>query len=172
MPILTVNGMADRDLFGKLLPAGVAPPARQLALGLTVSLKPAADGSPLRLALWRSQGDKDMGQVTGAFRDPDIGGRWSAALKRRYPGPHAAKRIAQDFDCEPRTAEAWLSGQAPYAKYLIRAWRKHGHAIIGEVLAPDDTAMQSALDDAALIGLEQRLAQLGDELSRLKLERG
>lgn len=166
--------MADggaRDLFGNLLPAGGGAPARQLALGLTVSLKPQGGGSPLRLSLWRSTGSKDMGQVTGAFHEPEIGPRWAAALRRRYPGAHQAKRIATDFDCEIRTAEAWLGGQAPYAKFLMRAWRLHGGAFVGEVLAPDDAAQRAALDEAALIGLEARIAALGADLALLKREK-
>ncbi|WP_428247244.1 hypothetical protein [Ferrovibrio sp.] len=112
-----------------------------------------------------------MGQVTGAFPEPEIGPRWAAALRRRYPGAHQAKRIARDFDCETRTAEAWLGGQAPYAKYLMRGWRLHGAALVGEVLAPDDAAQRAALNEAALIGLEARIATLGADLALLRRER-
>lgn len=115
-----------------------------------------------------------MGQITGTLHDTaaEIGARWAQALRRRYPGPHAAKRIAGDFDVEIRTAEAWLAGgNAPYAKYLLRAWRLHGVAIVAEVLAPGSEIAQAAPVDQALQDLEGKLHRLRDELAQLRVER-
>lgn len=94
----------------------------------------------------------------------DAGKRWAASLRRRYPAD-TAKRIARDFDVYPRTARAWLSGQAPQVKVLIRAWHLHGFAIIAEVLAP-------SAEDATEMALRSDLQALGSRLEdlRLKLE--
>lgn len=166
------------DLFGRPLPGGQAAPARQLVLGLKPG--PALGiqgGGLLRLSLWSAGAGNPIGQATGALSagggagEREIGQRWAAALRRRYPGGFAAKRIARAFDVDARTAESWLAGQAPFAKYLLRAWRLHGGAMVAEVLAPDDGEAKAALNEAALIGIEHQLGKLGDELARLKLER-
>lgn len=167
------------DLFGFPLAGGAATPPRQLRLPLTVSASlvggcPGGDAPPFRFAVWTGTEGEPMGGITEALRDETdaIGRRWAEALRRRYRGEAAAKTVARAFDVQVRTAEGWLAGQAPYAKYLLRGWRLHGAALVAEVLAPGSDWHASASVEAALVEVETRLAGLGDELARLRVETG
>lgn len=162
----------DLDLFG--FPAGgVAAPRRQPFLNFTFV---AGGGShpPLRFQIWKESEDKEMGAITKNLSDESqtIGQRWASALRARYPGPAIAKQVARAFAVDLRTAEAWLSGQAPYAKFLLRGWRLHGAAIIAETLAPESDWAKASSVEAALGEIEAKLADLGDDLARLRIERG
>lgn len=161
--------MSQRDLFGFCVPAGgVAAPTRQLPLPLTVVADRPQGEAPIRFQLWSGAGCKAMGENTVTLQDETaIGGRWAAALKRRYD---SAKAVALAFDVGVRTAEGWLAGQAPYAKYLLRAWRLHGADIIAEVLAPGSSWHQSASIDTALSEVQAKLQQLNDELAQLRVD--
>jgi len=160
--------MTERDLFGFLVPAGgVAAPTRQLPLPLTVVADQRPGQPSIRFQIWSGRGEKAMGQNTVTLQDESaIGARWAAALRRRHV---SAKEIARAFDVEVRTAEGWLQGHAPYAKYLLRAWRLHGAAVVAEVLAPGSDWQQSAAIDAALGDLENKLQHLKDELAQLRI---
>lgn len=95
----------------------------------------------------------------------DVGGRWSAALRRRWGSN--AKLVARALDANVRTAEAWLAGQAPYADVLARAGAIDP-AIVLEVLAPGSKLATAASVDAALVAVEARIASIGRELAALK----
>lgn len=114
-----------------------------------------------------------MLQSTSALPDDAaIGLRWATLLRRLYPAPHTAKKIAQAFDVDPRTAEAWLTGaHAPYAKFMVRAARLHGFAVLLEVLAPESRLAQAAPMETALADLEANLAKLGDQLAQLRIDK-
>lgn len=167
--------MADRDLFGNPVKSAssAANTARQLPLGLTVSVAQSEGCPSLRFSFFRSEGGNAMLQSTKALQDEQaaIGLRWAALLRRLYPAPNTAKKIAAAFQIDTRTAEAWLQGQyAPYAKFLLRAWRLHGFGAVAEVLAPDSAIAQAAPMQDALQDLETNLARLGDQLAQLRLD--
>ncbi len=115
-----------------------------------------------------------MGAITKTLSDESktIGERWASALRARYPGPAVAKQVARAFAVDLRTAEAWLPGQAPFAKFLLRGWRLHGAAIVAETLAPGSDWAKASSVEAALVEIEAKLAVLGDDLARLRIERG
>lgn len=101
-----------------------------------------------------------------------IGDNWANFLAQQYDGRHAAKRIAQDFGCEPRTAKAWLQGQPPQAAQLARAGTLFGLSAISSVLLPgshDHNRMeifdQLAVLKAGLDDVSQKLERLRNEES-------
>ena len=138
---------------------------RQHALPLPLSAVPAgagmgrADGLPLFDPLVDLGGHgaptpagKSTGTATVAPSPGDVGSRWAAALRARYPDARA-KRIARDLNVSVRTAEGYLSGQAPTAAVLVRAVALHGTAFALEVLGAvdaDETALAVRLTERAV----------------------
>ena len=114
-----------------------------------------------------------MGTITNELpTDPergeaDVGARWAAALRRRYPA-HAAKRVARDLGVTVRTAEGYLAGQAPPARVLVRAAALHGAALALEVLVPDSRAAADARLSAELDAVGDRLARLAADIAQLR----
>jgi transposase-like protein len=115
-----------------------------------------------------------MGTSTNTFdaSSEAVGRRWSNALRQRYPGQHAAKRIARDFDVTPSTAESWLGGQSPYARHFVKAAALFGPAILFDVLAPGLAAPSEDDTRRALAEVKGELDRLGDRLARLSIEAG
>jgi hypothetical protein len=150
------------DFFGKAAGAGVAAPqARQLALPLVPQRTLQKRVTTLCNLLSTDAEGKAMLTIDVSL---PLGERWQAALRRRYR-VHAAKTIAHDFGVEVRTAAAWLGGQPPYAKYLMKAWQLHGSAIIWEVLSPVEAEQPV---ETALENIERQLSALSSDLARLR----
>jgi len=170
----------DRDLFGilrrqKKRAGRVASPARQLdfkeALCLTVSVKSGGATAPFHFQLWSGAESNPMSIVTNTLATSEaVGARWSDWLRRAYPGPHAAKRIATAFAVDTRTAESWVAGQAPYARHFVKAAALHGPAVLFEVLAPGLVPPSEEETRRALAEVKSELDRLGDRLSRLTIE--
>ena len=97
----------------------------------------------------------------------DYGQRWAGFLRQRYTGTCAAKRIARDFECEPRTATAWLGGQPPHIRHLARAGQVFGPVAIAAVLFPDTTYFLSADMHDAIGVLQARIDDIKNKLGAL-----
>ncbi len=97
----------------------------------------------------------------------DIGLRWADALRKKYAGNSAAKRIARDFGIEPRTAAAWMQGGAPYVRHLCRAAELFGVAFVIGVVAPNSIFADVADVDQALASLRRQIDDLGERIRRL-----
>ena len=95
-----------------------------------------------------------------------IGQRWAEFLRNNYNTRHAAKSIARDFPCEPRTAKAWLAGQAPQLRHFMRAMQLFGVDAVLGVLVPETQAEKNNLHDD-LLDLRSRLDRLSKELGNL-----
>lgn len=100
----------------------------------------------------------------------DIGLRWAEALRKKYAGNCAAKRIARDFGVEPRTASAWMQGGAPYVRHLCRAAEMFGVAFVVRVIAPNSVFADVADVDQALGALRRQIDDLGERIRRLEEE--
>lgn len=100
----------------------------------------------------------------------DIGLRWAEALRKKYAGNCAAKRIARDFGVEPRTASAWMQGGAPYVRHLCRAAEMFGVAFVVRVIAPNSVFADVADVDQALEALRRQIDDLGERIRRLEEE--
>lgn len=98
----------------------------------------------------------------------DIGLRWADALRKKYAGNSAAKRIARDFGIEPRTAAAWMQGGAPYVRHLCRAAELFGAAFVLKVISPDSLLAEVAEADQAIMYLRRGLDELEVRLERLR----
>jgi hypothetical protein len=118
---------------------------------------------------WWMEARKAMSQIRTELQvaPEGVGVRWADALNARYAGAHQAKRIAQDFVVDARTAQSWLAGQQPLCKHLCRAAVLHGPAIVWDVLLPgSDLARDARLDDdlrqleARLDGLRKIIAEM------------
>ena len=104
--------MMDVDIFGNAVTAGCNR-GHQLLLPMGWTATPTAPTRLHRLEFLPAMEGKTMGLCTNDMGDVRaVGERWSAALRRVYP-VHTAKQAARAFDVDPRTAEAWLAGQAP-----------------------------------------------------------
>lgn len=94
-----------------------------------------------------------------------IGERTAAWLRQAFPGDNRAKLIAREFDCDERTAKAWLAGEPPQ---LHRHWHamvgKWGKAFLAFVYQPFDWSAQLEIE-ARLDALEQEAAALRERLS-------
>lgn len=166
----------DRDLFGLARrTGGDRTPARQLdfkeALCLTVSVKSGGATAPFHFQLWSGTEGNPMGTHTKTLATSEaVGARWSAWLRRAYPGPHAVKRVARAFEIDTRTAESWIGGQAPYARHFVKAAALHGPAVLFEVLAPGLVPPSDEETRRALAEVKGELDRLGSRLSRLTIE--
>lgn len=95
-----------------------------------------------------------------------VGERWAAILRRRYPGPFAAKRAARELGRDPRTVEAWLAGQAPLLHMAIAAavrWRDPLLLFeLAGVAPPTEAEIAAGLDEMRrdLDRLAARIAEL------------
>jgi|GEM_PF-2891697 len=151
-------------LFGpRLAPGG--PEAVQLdmfsALPLTLERWGIGGGDGI------SRIDKSLMALPAGIEEA-LGTRWGDWLCRTYSGGHAVKRIARNFAVSQPTAKAWLNGQAPYAKHLVRALRLHGAVVLAEVLAPDTALARLADVDRLAADLDHRIAKLGEDLAVLR----
>lgn len=129
---------------------------------------------PFRLQPWQREARKAMTHIRNELQvAPDgVGERWASALSARYPGQHKAKRIAQAFACEPRTAQGWLAGQHPQVKHLCRAAMLHGPSIVMEVMLPGtDLERETRIGDG-LRDLETRLGDLRQQIEDLRGNHG
>lgn len=90
----------------------------------------------------------------------DLGPAWAAWLLRVYGGPHAAKRIAQAFEVDPRTAQGWMAGGRPTVAALLRVFALHGFDGVAAVIAPDSP-------EAAAAGLDARVAELAVQVEAI-----
>ncbi|BAI73191.1 hypothetical protein AZL_025530 [Azospirillum sp. B510] len=119
---------------------------------------------------WWKEARKAMSQIRTELQvaPEGVGLRWAEALGARYAGAHQAKRIAQDFGVEPRTAQSWLGGQPPLCKHLCRAALVHGHGIVLEVLLPGTPLEREARLDAELRAVEARLDGLRRTIAELR----
>ncbi len=109
--------------------------------------------------------------VALSFEDDEsaiVGARWAGVLHELYRGRDTAKRIARDFAVEPRTAKAWLGGQAPFAKYLVRLGRLYGPSLVLQILAADPHAHAPARVLSALDEIEHRLKSAAGMIAVLR----
>lgn len=95
-----------------------------------------------------------------------LGQRWATALREEFPERNTAKHIAIFFQIEPRTAQSWLGGQAPQAKYLYIAAQKLGPDFISEILETPKNKMVNI--NKVLEELESKLCQLGNDIRSLR----
>lgn len=108
-----------------------------------------------------------------ATDDPAVlGQRWAAALKRRYDGRNARKRIARDFEVAPRTAESWLCGQVPMVRHMSRAAGLFGMVIIAEILAPDSRWHRELLVTDRIGTLNRQIDDILNDIAALRHENG
>lgn len=111
---------------------------------------------------------KAMSKKGNEFHErEDFGGRWAALLRARYDVPHAAKRIARDFDCAPRTAKSWLEGNPPELKQILRAASVIGVAEVAALLFPDSDLADSAALRQEFAALKSQLEVMEDRIGRL-----
>lgn len=109
---------------------------------------------------------KTMSKNNNDLQPETIGLRWAALLRQHY-GTHMAKNIARDFDCEARTAQSWLAGQAPQLRHFMRAAEILGLAAVLTVLFPDTDIQQKIKLHDDLLELRSRLDSLSCELRGL-----
>ena len=96
-----------------------------------------------------------------------IGERWANFLHTHYKMRHAAKCIARDFNCEPRTAKAWLAGQAPHLSKIHLAGRLHGISAAAEILFPDTTYSKREALKADVVDLKNKIEVLNERVREL-----
>lgn len=158
-----------RDLFGLLRnvgPGGGSPQGRQLDFLATLAAGPA--GPRIQVPTWIDGVCKAMNaDSNGLPTAENVGQRWRTILERRYPGAHAAKRIAADLERDVRTVQAWLAGQAPYLHVAIEAaWRWNDPLVLFELAGmapPSDNEIAAQLGE-----IKGDLEQLGARIARLK----
>lgn len=157
-----------------LLPAHVPDAVRWNAprqLELTIPIIAADPQVILHLRAPSNDNATARAAVALSFADDEsitIGARWSAVLQELYRGRYTAKRIARDFAVEPRTARAWLAGQAPYAKYLVRLGRLWGASLVLQILAADAHAHPEARVRSALDEIDHRLKSAAGMIAVLR----
>lgn len=175
----------DRNLFGDLVPSpdllrkktgGAATPARQLDLlegfCLTISGAAAAAGTPsIQVPDWIEGVCKAMNPNTNDLLTAgEVGARWAGSLRRRFPGPFAAKTIARRLGRDVRTVEAWLAGQAPQLHAALdAALRLRDPLILFELAGIEPPA--AVVVDGELDALRTDLDRLGERIARLKGDR-
>ncbi len=102
----------------------------------------------------------------------ELGIRWAEALKKRFPEKNRVKSVAGFFDVEPITARSWLSGQAPYCKYIYMAGQKFGAVFVAEIFMPTDEWLKWTDVDKALSELEEKVCQLCRQIRAIKEDGG
>lgn len=158
--------MADTDLFGRIVrPSRAATPARPLPLGFALSTGRAAPS--IQVPSWVAEVCRAMNPNTQGLTAAIVGERWGQALRRRFPGPFAAKRIAAALGREVRTAEGWLAGQAPYLHVVVETAIKLKDPLllfeIAGLAPPSDAEIAARLDE-----IKGELDQLGGRIARLR----
>lgn len=89
------------------------------------------------------------------FQGTTLADRVCAFVRAAYQGRHATKRLAQDADVSPRTAENWLCGQNGLrAESLVR------------LMAVHPTLQQQINDDVALL----RRVRQSQQTARTRLD--
>lgn len=171
----------NQTLFGDLFPSdsllrrrkpgGVATPARQLDFPEWLCLTMpggSGDAPPIQVESWIERVCKAMSPDTNEMLTASaVGERWAHALTRRFPGPHAAKRIARALGRDVRTAEAWLGGQAPYLHAALdAAYRLRDPVLLFELagIAPPEALIL----DREIESLRADLDGLGERIARLR----
>ncbi len=163
--------MADdklsRDLFGH----PVFTPPRQLGLGLSVSVGTVSLSHPsFRPALSGLSAGGSTGLASVEIPEAELGARWARTLRCQHPA-NTAKLVARDLACELRTAEGWLTGQAPQLKFFFRAMRRYGSRFVAAMADPG-SAFALAVDlDAQASEVEARLAKLAASIQSMRGER-
>lgn len=120
--------------------------------------------APFLRFCWMERG-KEMSNKDNKSR---VGERWAAALKKRYGDAHTAKKIAKDFDIEPRTAKSWLGGQAPYAGQIEKAGEKFGLKFLIEVLNPGIPVYDGKDFEKAFEEVKEKIEWIQDQVSVLR----
>lgn len=89
-----------------------------------------------------------------------------AFLRAAYPGPHAAKRLAQDFGVSPETSTTWLAGQRPGPQTFDRMVERWGNAFLMAVYgaAASDRDLATDLFDRAAAQLAALDAKIRETL--------
>jgi hypothetical protein len=94
--------------------------------------------------------------------------RWARFLRLKYPPRDTAKHIMRDFNCEPRTATAWLSAHnPPHICQLARAGQLFGPVAVAAVLFPDTCFYLKADIHEALASVEARIETIRQRLGDL-----
>lgn len=86
-----------------------------------------------------------------------VGQRLAAWLRQAY-GDSKAKRIANDFGVDERTAQGWLSGTLPRNKHMLAMKKAWGWRFIAFIYQPFDWAGKADLR-ARLDDLDKSLAE-------------
>ena len=161
--------MTGRDLFGFLIrPGGAAIPARPLPLVFSKTGS-RGDTPSIQVPSWVEEVCKAMNPNTQGLTAAIVGERWAQALRRRFSGPSAAKRIARELGKDVRTAESWLAGQAPYLHVVVEtAIRLKDPLLLFEIAGlapPSDTEIAAKLGE-----IKGELDALGARIARLKAD--
>lgn len=93
----------------------------------------------------------------------EVGARWAAALRRRYP-QNTTKLAARAFSASENTVKAWLDGQAPQNKHMQRAIVLHGPNILAEVHAPGHEVVPAGDPRAVLVEAARKIAEAHETL--------
>ena len=109
-----------------------------------------------------------MDESTHALTAEVLGRRWAAALRRRFPGPGAAKRIAEALGADPRTVEGWLEGRAAYPHVLFGAAVRLRDPLMLFELAGIEPPGEAAI----AANLERMRADLDQLGGRIRMMRG
>ncbi|MBO6290180.1 MAG: hypothetical protein J6N45_07655 [Alphaproteobacteria bacterium] len=94
-----------------------------------------------------------------------LGQRWAGLLRRHFA---SAKQVARAFDVEVKTANSWLSGATPYAKYIQIAAEKLGSEFVAELFCLNKRIKTIANIDDELIKMEKSLSNLRQEIRNLE----
>lgn len=172
-----MNGWSPsaKSFFARPQVARVAAPAATLTLPMELPPRcpPKTNPQPTRIASVMGVEQK-MGQITNeiraaisAVRPDDIARRWRGFLCVRYADGHRAKRISNDFEVAPQTAERWLAddGPAPSAANIARASLLFGMDAVRGVLVPDGAPQPVNLSD-----LSAKLDQLATMIADMRRE--
>lgn len=106
-----------------------------------------------------------MAYLTDHFmdlEDHNLQRRLTRFLEKQYPSDHAC-RLAQDINCDPRTAKNILARHWPSAKHMQAIVRRFGRDVIEAVFSPEIEPV------AARLALEVR--ELEEALERKRAHR-
>ena len=116
----------------------------------------------LRLYVTQTERSKAMANNDITFQ---LGQRWAELLRRHFA---SAKQVARAFDVEVKTANSWLSGATPYAKYIQIAAEKLGSEFVAELFCLNKRIKTIANIDDELIKMEKSLSNLRQEIRNLE----
>lgn len=95
----------------------------------------------------------------GEFQPDSVGPRIAAWLRRAYPGPGKAKRIACDFAAGERTAKAWLGGDRPRGRAFDLMAERWGPAFLAHVYEGCDWSLSLA-HSVELSAIKSRIKEM------------